>query len=141
MKNLCICGWKGSGKSRAAERLAKNGYTVKKFATPLKRIISNALVVDDIESNKESFYMYDGGDCVTAVVGDESRAVDTQYLIDTSKAIVMGVLMELGMTDFGARMRVEEPSVYKSPVKGFDGLTPEKMVLDVFNMLSKLIVL
>lgn len=118
--NVALCGWKQSGKSRAAALFKKEGYTVKKFAAPLKRIVSKSFGIENIE--------------------DKEQIVNVEYAVvsDKAKYIVKNILMEFGMSEFGAETRLYEESCQKSPIQAAGGKCVVDMFKDVADMLFDL---
>lgn len=117
--NVALCGWKQSGKSRAAALFKKEGYTVKKFAAPLKRIVAKSFDIEDIE--------------------DKEQEVDMEFSVNTKTYSIVGnILKELGMTEFGVNARLKEPSCQHNPISSAGGITSAKMIVDVAEMLFDL---
>lgn len=119
--NIALCGWKQSGKSRAAALFKKEGYTVKKFAAPLKRIVSKSFEfeIEDIE--------------------DKEQQVCMEFNVrDKAISIVENILMEFGMSEFGAETRLYEESCQKSPIQAAGGKCAGGMFKDVADMLFDL---
>lgn len=141
MTNTVFCGFKKSGKSRAADILTQNGYELFKFATPLKRIIEKSLELGtgSMENLKDDVFMS------TEIIGEGDFAQhhpsaffkgEMMHIeeMDLTIRFVKNILIELGMTEDGAYNRIMEDSVRNMPITGFDGITTAMMLEDVSEL-------
>lgn len=120
--NVTLTGIMGSGKSHVANILEANGWEVFKFATPLKEIIETAFDLErgEIEHLKTSRIEFEEFPMYYAVVMAEE------------------ILIKMGVSKFGAKARINEPSVMTSPIPSLGGLTGEQMVFEIKDLLTEL---
>lgn len=120
MNNICLCGWKGSGKTRAAEQFEDEGFVKLKFAAPLKRIVASSFGIKDVE--------------------DKTLVVDMSVINYSATAFKLSIAIfkELGIEAANAQDRFTMPSLINTPIPALGGITPTEMLKDLRQFIVKL---